>query len=73
MTKIQRLERKVEAADRVFKDIHKILKGLENGETEEYAYARATGKIQAVLEREDFRQDNRGGVQYGENIAVSGL
>jgi hypothetical protein len=42
MTKIQRLEKQVEADARIFREITQALEGLRSGALGEYSYPRAT-------------------------------
>jgi hypothetical protein len=57
MTKLQKLEQRIAADNRIFQDIKRILEGLENGGLGEFAYPKATGAIEAILERAKFRQE----------------
>jgi hypothetical protein len=57
MTHLQRLEARIEADDRVFQDINKILEDLRSGALGEFAYTRAAGAIEAALEGAEFEQE----------------
>jgi hypothetical protein len=56
MTKIQRLEKQIEADARIFREITQALEGLRSGALGEHAYPRAVGAIEAAMERAEFGQ-----------------
>jgi hypothetical protein len=59
MTKIQRLEKRIAADDRVFQSIEKILDGLRSGAFGESSYPKAAGAIEAVLEGAEFSKPGK--------------